>query len=114
MDGSGTVFHIPEGDESYAERAFRNAANLLDDESTDGDIVIVCNGDGVRHLQKGARHDDRVAALMDAGVSVYACQNSVASLRYETADLIDGVKTAPTAMGELTRRQQSGYAYVRP
>lgn len=110
----GTVFHLPEGDETYAERALRNAGNVLDDETIAGEVVVVCNSGGVAHVLDPSRVEPAVSRLIDRGVTVVACRNSLDSRDADTADLLDGVGVVPTAMGELTRRQAQGYAYVRP
>jgi intracellular sulfur oxidation DsrE/DsrF family protein len=52
--------------------------------------------------------------MVDAGVTVLACRNSLDGHEYDAADLLDGVSVVPTAMGEFVRRQATGAAYVRP
>lgn len=108
----GTVFHVPEGDPAYGRRAFRNVENLLADETIDSDITVVCNGGGVDQLFASASAAERVRELVDAGVRVCACRNSLDDP--DTSLLVEGVEIVPTAMGELTRRQAAGDAYVRP
>jgi intracellular sulfur oxidation DsrE/DsrF family protein len=110
-----TVFHVPEGDEAYARRAFANASNLLADDTVAVEVAIVANGDGVAHLRADASSADRVRALLDAGVEVCACGNTIRKRdALDEADLLDGVTVVSSGMGELTRRQADGYGYVRP
>lgn len=110
-----TVFHVPEGDEAYAERAFGNAANLLADDTVDVEAALVANGDGVAHLLTDASPADRVRDLLEAGVDVCACGNTIRQRDgIAESDLLDGVSVVSSGMGELTRRQADGYAYVRP
>lgn len=112
-----TVFHVPESDEGYAERAFGNAANLLADDTVEVEVeaVVVANGDGIAHLLADAPTADRIRELLEAGVDVCACANTIRK-RDEIAesDLVDGVDVVSSGMAELTRRQSDGYAYVRP
>lgn len=110
----GTVFHLPEGEEAYATRVFRNAGNLLDDETIAGEVVVVCNSAGVSHVLDPSTVEPAVSRVLDRGVRVVACQNSLDSRDADPDALLEGVDAAPTAMGELTRLQAQGYAYVRP
>jgi intracellular sulfur oxidation DsrE/DsrF family protein len=87
-----TVFHIPEGAESYGRKALRNVANLLADGSIDPDIAIVANAGGIAHLLSDALTADSVRDLLDDGVEVCACRNSIeGSEEYTTKELVDGV-----------------------
>jgi intracellular sulfur oxidation DsrE/DsrF family protein len=47
-------------------------------------------------------------------VSFTACENSLDGSEVTASDLFDGVETAPSGVGELTRLQDAGYGYVRP
>jgi len=109
----GTVFHVPEREQAYGKRALRNAQNLVDDETTDSDITVVCNGGGIDHLLASAPTADQISELIQVGVRVCACRNSMGE-DVSLADLVDGVEVVPTAMGELTKRQAAGDAYIRP
>ena len=110
-----TVFHVPEGDAGYGEGAFGNAANLLADDTIEVEVAVVANGDGVAHLRSDAPTADRVRELLEAGVDVCACGNTIRKRDgLEESDLVDGVAVVSSGMGELTRRQADGYAYVRP
>lgn len=110
-----TVFHIPEGDEEYAERALGNASNLLADDTVDVEAAVVANGDGVAHLLVDAPTADSVRELLEAGVDVCACGNTIREREAVDEDgLVDGVAVVSSGMAELTRRQADGAAYVRP
>jgi intracellular sulfur oxidation DsrE/DsrF family protein len=39
-----TVFHLPEGEEAYGTRVFRNIANLLADETVDSTVADLVDG----------------------------------------------------------------------
>ncbi|QLD86597.1 DsrE family protein [Natronomonas halophila] len=109
-----TVFHLPEGDESYGKRVFRNAANLLADTTVDSTVAVVVNGGGIEHVLTDAPAAEQARQLLDAGVELCVCQNTLEGTDYAVADLLDGVRIVSSAMAELTRKQNDGYAYIRP
>lgn len=109
-----TVFHLPEGEEAYAKRVFRNAANLLADTTVDPTVTIVVNGGGIDHVRSDAPTGDRVRELLGDGVEICVCRNTLEGTDYAVADLVDGIRLVSSAMAELTRKQGDGYAYIRP
>ena len=109
------VFHVPEGERQSVEGAIANAENLLADESVDVEaVVLVANSDAVTHLVAGSDLADDLTVLMDRGVAVRACGNSLAGRDLSSAELLGGVEVVPSAVGELARLQADGYAYIRP
>lgn len=110
-----TVFHFAErGDESQ-KHALSNVANLLDDDSTPTDaVVLVANSGGIKLLDdEASAAPDRIASLIDRGVSFRACENSMAAFGMTDDDLLPNVETVPAGVGELTKRQADGYGYIR-
>lgn len=106
------VFHFS-GDESQQEHAVANVRNLLaDDSTTVEETVVVSNGDGVWLLTDNSSEQE-VASLVESGVSFRACLNSMSRRDIAEADLLEGVKTVPAGVGELVKRQDAGYAYVK-
>ncbi|MEF8807137.1 DsrE family protein [Natronomonas sp.] len=109
-----TVFHLPEGENDYGKRVFRNAANLLADTTIDSAVAIVVNGGGLDHVRADAPTADRVRQLLDDGVEVCVCRNTLEGADSDAGDLVDGARLVSSAMAELTRKQDDGYAYIRP
>lgn len=108
-----TVFHHSARDEH--EHVLANVENLLADGSLDvAGLAVVTNADGVHLLRTDGDHAERVRDLLDEDVEFVACENSLDSRDIDPADLVDGVETARSGVGELTRRQGRGYAYVKP
>ena len=107
-----TVFHHARREQ--AEAILANAANLLGDDSVDvEDAALVANADAVYTLTGNSGQSDRVRELLDDGVRFVACANSMASRDIDASELLAGVETAPAGVGELTRLQDAGYAYVK-
>lgn len=109
-----TVLHLSSGDESDWRHALANAENLLDDETVDLDSpVLVVNGDAVELLLADSKYTDRIELLLDQGIEFFACGNSLRGRSIDPEGLLPGVEVASSAMGELTRKQDAGYAYIK-
>lgn len=109
-----TVFHFSSETDTHSH-AIANVANLLADESTDVDnVVLVANGVGIKLLaEETSESPDRVRSLIEDGVSFRACRNSMEAFSLSEDDLIEGVETVPAGVGELTKLQaREGYAYI--
>lgn len=106
-----TVFHHAQRE--HAEAILANVENLLDDDSVDvEDVALVANANGVYTLTGNAGQSDYVTELADEGVRFVACANSLRTRDIDESELAEGVETAPAGVGELTRLQDAGYAYV--
>ena len=109
-----TVFHFSSGP-GEQNHAVANVSNLLADDSVDvEDVVLVANGRGIELLTTDdSRHPGAVRDLVGKGVAFRACENSMAALDVEPDDLVEGVETVPSGVGELTKLQaRDGYAYI--
>lgn len=109
-----TVFHFAQGIDEQ-NHAVANVANLLADDSTDVEnVVLVANGKGIKLLvEEESDQGDRVRELLDEGVSFRACENSMDALDVSESELIEGVETVPAGVGELTKLQvRDDYAYI--
>ena len=114
QNGMNTVFHFSESGESEQKHALNNVANLLSIDMVEMEnTVLVANGAGI-YLFAAERSyfPDRVRSLLEEGASFRACANSMAALDVAGSDLIDGVEVVPAGVGELTRLQAEGYAYI--
>lgn len=109
-----TVFHFSTGGDEAQTRALNNVENLLDDVSVaTGSLVVVTNADGVFLLRKDGPHRDRVAALHERGVSFRVCSNSLPGRNLDGDSLHPVAEIIPSGVGELTKLQSDGYAYIK-
>ncbi|WP_435066926.1 DsrE family protein [Haloplanus sp. C73] len=108
-----TVFHHSDADRH--SRTVSNVANLLDDETvTLDDVALVTNAGGLELVVADSPERERVEALLDRGIAIKQCRNTLRGADVTAADLIDGVEIVPSGVGELTRLQDAGYAYISP
>jgi intracellular sulfur oxidation DsrE/DsrF family protein len=108
-----TVFHFSGGEQEQGH-AVANVANLLGDDSTTvEDVVLVANGAGIKLVTTDSTVADGVRSLVDRNVRFAACRNSMDAFDYADGDLLAGVETVPAGVGELTKLQADGYAYIK-
>ncbi|WP_338729108.1 DsrE family protein [Haladaptatus sp. DJG-WS-42] len=111
-----TVFHLQSDGAENERKALNNVANLQGDETVDvDDIVLVANSKAVNALTtEGSDYPDRIKQLQnEQQVTFCACQNSMDAIGIAEQDLLEGVKIVPSGVGEFTRLQAMGYAYIK-
>jgi len=107
-----TVFHY--SSENAQAHAVANVTNLLEDDTIDlGTVTLVANGAGLALLTTDSNEAAAVERLADDGVRFRACQNTMDANGYTTADLLPGVEPVPSGVGELSKRQAAGDAYIK-
>jgi len=57
---------------------------------------------------------NRVAEALAAGVHVVACENTMRAQKLTQADMLPRIGYVPAGVVELMKRQQQGWAYLRP
>lgn len=65
-------------------------------------------------LKAGSPAGDRVASALKSGVRVVACENTMHGQKLTPADMLPAIGYVPSGVGELVKKQQQGWAYVRP
>ena len=56
----------------------------------------------------------RVADAVGKGIQVVACENTLAAQKLTRADMLGNISYVPAGVVELMRKQQQGWAYIRP
>lgn len=77
-------------------------------------IKVVAIAGGLGLLTADSLAANGVQDAIGAGVEFIACGNSMRAQHIEKGDLIEGVSVVTAGYGELIRRQQEGWAYLRP
>lgn len=113
LEDNKTVFHLVDGDADDQELTLTLAENLTEDDAIDmDDVAILAQAEGIDPVTEGSDGSDHVRELVESGVSVKACSNTLAMFDLDESDLVDGVETVSSGVGELTRLQNDGYAYI--
>lgn len=77
-------------------------------------IALVAISYGLGMLTADSLAANGVQDAIATGVEFVACGNSMTAQKVEKGDLIDGVTIATSGYVEIMKRQQQGWAYLRP
>lgn len=102
-----------------------NARNLIRDYNdnynmTQGEeykMVVVAYSGGVDWLKKEGNDPmdiEMVKGLLEKGVKIYACQNTMKAKKLVAADLIDGVRIVPSGVSAVVDFSNRRYTYLNP
>jgi intracellular sulfur oxidation DsrE/DsrF family protein len=109
------VFQVSDADPQKWNLALNNARNLQDDlgaEATELEIVVY--GPGIGMLKSDSPVAKRVADALKSGVKVVACENTMRNQKLVAADMLPSIGYVGAGVVELMKKQQQGYAYIRP
>ena len=101
-----------------------NARNLVRDyvnnyamtQGDEFDMVVVAYAGGVDWLKtSNDKADlDMVKSLLDKGVKIYACQNTMKAKKLKIADLVAGVRIVPAGVSAVVDFSNRKYTYLNP
>jgi hypothetical protein len=114
-DKSKVVIQVSTNDQATWNLALNNAQNIQKDVGKDNvDIEIVSFGPGISMLKAESEVANRIVEAVDSGMQVMACQNTMRNQKINKEDMNSKVGYVPSGAVEIMRRQQQGYAYLRP
>jgi hypothetical protein len=95
--------------------ALANARNVRHDLGPDKvEIEIVVYGPAIRMLEMDSDWHDRVTQVIDEGIRVIACENTMKSMKLTRNDMLGGVEFVKTGLAHVMQRELEGWAYARP
>lgn len=109
------VFHINE--QSKWKSVLGNVSNLLKDLGDEpSEVVVLANGNSVRYYEETVAEEDlkKLSDLADKGVQFLACNNSLNAQSLSKEDLQSFVEIVPAGVTALIRKQNDGFAYIKP
>lgn len=112
------VYQLNKADEDYIDSILFSAGEMLRKYGDDIRIVITLIGPGLhlagkkpeRPITKLARQ--RSESLAMYGVEFHACGNTMKSLGWTDADLLDYATVVEVGAADLMELQEQGYAYI--
>ncbi|WP_162524354.1 DsrE family protein [Halobellus captivus] len=106
-----TVFHVSTPETlSYADA---KVDNLIADTTVETDQVAVLVDSSVAIDAAATRLREVPKAILAADVSFLICSNAAQKATASVDDFPDGVEFVSSGVGELTRLQNQGYAYIK-
>jgi intracellular sulfur oxidation DsrE/DsrF family protein len=109
------VMQVTDADPARWILALSNARNVQSDLGRGNiDIEIVVYGPGIDMLRMESVVGPNVAEALAAGVNVTACENTMIGQHLSRDDMLPAIGYVKAGVVRLMRRQQEGYAYVRP
>lgn len=107
------LFHL--NDENKAEDTLTNIENLLKDIKEDMEVELVIHSKGVYPFKRNKNiHKDKIDMLIGKGVNISVCQNTLESLNLKKEDFVPGIDLVSSGVGEIARKQQEGWLYIKP
>jgi len=113
------VYQLNRADPDYIEHILNSIAAMLGKYADNVAIAVVAFGPGIHVLAKSPKRAvpeelrQRIAAqAKDYGVSYIACGNTMGTLGWTTADMLDFAKVEDVGVAALMNLQKQGYAYI--
>lgn len=109
------VVQVSDADPVRWTLALNNIRNLQEDLGADKvTIELVVYGPGIGMLKRDSPVGPQIADTAKTGVAVNACQNTMRGQKLVAADMLQTVTYVPAGVVEIVKRQQAGWAYLRP
>ena len=109
------VFQVSDADPAKWNLALNNARNVQQDLGKDNvQIEIVAYGPGLGMLKAESKVADRLALALDDNIGLLACENTMTNTKVSRAQMYGGIAYVKAGVTHLMKRQQEGWAYIRP
>jgi intracellular sulfur oxidation DsrE/DsrF family protein len=109
------IFQVSDNDPAKWGLALNNARNVQEDLGKDTvQIEIVAYGPGLEMLKAESKVADRLAGALDENVGLIACENTMTNTNVTKDDMYSGIAYVKAGVTHLMKRQQQGWAYIRP
>jgi len=109
------VVQVSDNDPAKWGLALNNAYNVMADLGAETvDMEIVVYGPGIGMLKAGSPVAPRIANALKSGIRVVACENTMTNQKLAKSDMLPDIGYVQAGVVELMKKQQQGYAYIRP
>lgn len=109
------VIQVSDADAGKWNLALNNAKNVQQAYGADKvDIEIVTYGPGIGMLKLDSAIANRIDESKKAGVAIVACQNTMKNMKLTNDDMLPNTSYVASGVVELMKKQNEGYAYIRP
>lgn len=109
------VLQVTDDDTRKWNLVLVNALNVLEALGRDRvKMEIVVYGPAIDMLRIESEVGPRVDEVIQLGVKVVACENTMRGQHLEPADMLPNISYTRTGVAYLIEKQEQGYAYIRP
>ena len=110
------IYQLDFNDPKRIEKTLRNITNALNDPRLEGKLKIelIAFSAGTDAYLKGGKYEEELKALVERGVIVAQCNNTLKERKIGRDQLYDFIGIVPSGNGELILRQAEGWAIVKP
>lgn len=110
------IFQMDSKDPVVIEKTLRNLNNALKDPRLKGkiEIELIAFSGGTEAYLKGSKYENNLKDLVNKGVIIAQCANSLKERNIERNELYDFIGLVPSGTGELILRQAEGWSVVKP
>jgi len=109
------VIQVSDNDPAKWGLALNNARNVQQDLGKDNvQIEIVAYGPGLGMLKAESKVADRLAGALDNNIGLVACENTMTNTKVRRSEMYDGIAYVKAGVTHIMKRQQEGWAYIRP
>ncbi len=110
------VIQVSDADPGKWRLALNNVKNVQDDLGGPDavDIEVVAYGPGIGMLKADSVVAPQIAAALKSEVKVVACENTMKAQKLVYTDMLPAISYVAAGVVELMKKQQQGYAYIRP
>ena len=109
------VLQVSDNDPAKWNLALNNARNVQQDLGKQNvEVEIVAYGPGLGMLKAESPVAGRLAAALDANVTLLACENTMQNTKVSRDDIYGGVRFVQAGVTHIMKRQKEGWAYIRP
>ena len=109
------IFQVSDADPAKWSLALNNARNVQTELGKGNVLVeIVAYGPGLGMLKADSKVEARLALAQTDNVVLLACENTMTNTKVTRADMYSGIAYVKAGVTHIMKRQQEGWAYIRP
>lgn len=110
------IYQLDSNTPTTIEKAIRNINNVLQDPRLKGkiEIELIAFSGGTEAYLKNGKYETALKSLIDKGVIVAQCLNSLKERNLKKEELYDFIAYVPSGNGELVIRSAQGWAIIKP
>lgn len=99
-------------DIANARSALKSIKNLREDMPIE-EIEVVLHQEAIEIALSNGEYSNAIIDLMTRDIDFAACYNSMKAKEIQTTELIEGMKIVDAGVGEIVKRQDDGWAYLK-